>query len=433
MAQKGQKNEETGQKSGASKKKAASGTKDKPQQQSGEKKASKGQEGEGAQGVLRQLLLARNRSKTELGRAPQLPVLPRPTPAQAAATAIGRVAETLYQMALKSDAVALDSASLAELPELLPEGALLIVLQGAGEEMGVIALCRDTVMALIEIQTLSRVTSRPIPQRKLTRADALMCAEFVNTLIAELGQELTPLDGFARIGEFRYATYLDEPRPLALILEDKPFRTMSFQIEMGVKPARKSKIFLALPASIGSEEKSSPPETGAASVVALQDMSAQENTLPRPKETGLGTLAPTVQDVSIDVVGILCRRRVTLRELREMKEGEVLTLPRVSLAGATLELKDGQVIARGKLGEAEGCHALRLRDPEMPVAADSEFPRQAPNIDGQVDALPMPDPMDVALPIDMTAPNEFLLGDGETDFDSNPDEDSAQTVTSGAA
>lgn len=433
MAQKGQKSEGTGQKSGAPKKKAASAAKDKPQKQAGEKSGSKGQEGEGAQGVLSQLLLARNRSKTELGRAPQLPVLPRPTPAQAAGTAIGRVAETLYQMPLKSDAVALDSASLAELPELMPEGALLIVLQGAGDEMGVMALCRDMVMALIEIQTLSRVTSRPIPQRKLTRADALMCAEFVNTLIAELGQELTPLGVFSGIEDFRYATYLDEPRPLALILEDRPFRTMSFRFEMGAESARKANVFLALPATTGSEEKPSPPETAAAPLAALQDMSARDDVLPLPGESGARTLAPAVQDVSIDVVGILCRRRITLRELREMKEGQVLSLPRVNLSDASLELMDGQVIARGKLGEAEGCHALRLCDPDAAVAVDSGFARQASNADGPEEGLPMADPMDIALPIDMAAPNEFLAGGGETDFDSDPDDDSAQTVTSGAA
>ncbi|SIT16876.1 flagellar motor switch protein FliM [Paracoccus saliphilus] len=392
-----------------------------------------GQEGETGQGVLQRLLRARNRSKTELGRAPLLPVLPRSTPAQAAGTAIGRIAETLYQLPLKTDSVALDGASLAELPELLPEGALLIVLQGAGEEMGVMALCRDTVMALIEIQTLSRVTARPVPPRKLTRADALMCAEFANALIAELGRELAPLDGFNGIGDFRYATHLEEPRPLALILEDRPFRSLSFRFELGDEPARKASIFLALPNLSASDGKLCPPKMADLPVPVAQDMMPMEMVSVASGEAGSKTLAMAMQEVPVDVVGVLCRRRITLRELRALKQGQVLSLPRVSLSDATLELAGGQVLARGKLGEAEGCHALRLHDPDVPVAGDTGNLQQMPMTGVHEDGMPLADLIDAALPVDLTAPDEFLQGGGEAVPEADPGADNVQTVTSGAA
>lgn len=389
-----------------------------------------GQEDETGQGVLQRLLQARNRSKTELGRAPQLPVLPRPTPAEAAGTAMGRIAETLYQLPLKADSVALDGASLAELPELLPDGALLIVLQGAGEAMGVMALCRETVMALIEIQTLSRVTARPVPRRKLTRADALMCADFVNALMAELGRELNFLDGFAGIGGFRYATYLEEVRPLALILEDQPFRSLTFRISLGGEPGRKAEVFLALPKLPVSEERPCPPGMADPSVPVERDMVPMETVSAASAMTGSKTLAPVMQEVPVDVVGVLCRRRITLRELRALKQGQVLSLPRVSLSDATLELAGGQVLARGKLGEAEGCHALRLHDP---AAGHSDIPLPMSMPDTQEDDAPLANPIEAALPVDLAIPDEFLRDKTRADEPADPGANTVPTVTSGAA
>ncbi|RNF33558.1 FliM/FliN family flagellar motor C-terminal domain-containing protein [Paracoccus methylarcula] len=434
MAQKGQKDGESGKKADAPGKKPAAGAKGKPQKQDGGKQGAQGQEGESDQGLLRQLLQARNRSKTELGRAPQLPVLPPPTPARAAGIAIGRIAENLYQLPLEAESVALDGASLAELPELLPEGALLIVLQGTGEAMGVMALCRDTVMALIEIQTLSRVTARPAPCRKLTRADALMCAEFANALMAELGAELEALDDFAGMGDFRYATYLEDPRPLALILEDRPFRSLAFRVGLGHESARKAMIFLALPkpdVPDGKDIPADPADARAEPVPRVMTLAA-----PKPPGTGGAgtvTLASAMREVPVDIVAVLCRRRITLRELRALEPGKVLNLPRVSLADATLELADGQVLARGKLGEAEGCHALRLHDPDVPIAEDAGILRQMPMPGEQEDGMLLADPIATALPVDMAAPDPFLQGDGEADPASDPGPDIVPTVSSGAA
>ncbi|TGN58623.1 FliM/FliN family flagellar motor switch protein, partial [Paracoccus liaowanqingii] len=116
---------------------------------------------------------------------------------------------------------------------------------------------------------------------------------------------------------------------------------------------------------------------------------------PRP------TLAAAMQDAPVQLSAILCRRRISLAELRGLTQGRLLTLPRNSLAQATLETADGQVLATGKFGEAEGCHALRLRDPAQPLAGDeADFPaRHAP---GDLDGMP-----GVAPPQDLARPDPF--------------------------
>ena len=72
-----------------------------------------------APGVLRRMLQARAQVKLGQGGAPQLPASPAPTPARAAATAIGRAADRLYQLPVRALSVQPGALTLAELPELL--------------------------------------------------------------------------------------------------------------------------------------------------------------------------------------------------------------------------------------------------------------------------------------------------------------------------
>lgn len=325
------------------------------EEQSQEKPESDRQDDAGA-GILRGLLKARNINQADTGRAPQLPIQPQPTPAQAASNALSRAADRLHRLPLRVDEAVLGGMTLAELPELLPEGALLAVLQGAGDAMGTVALCFEAVTSLIEIQSLGRVTSREIQKRAFTRGDALMCADFVNAFLQDLAEELGTLPGFDGIGDFRYASYLTDPRPLALILEDKPYRNLRFRLSLGAEQERQAEIFLALPLaaiSPGSEDRE-------------HDGVSQETravpTLPKPAASRENvTLRDSVSRLPIEVAGILCRRNITLGKLRAFAPDQILSLPRADLSDVQLELPDGTVLARGKLGEAAGCHAIRLR------------------------------------------------------------------------
>lgn len=351
-----------------------------------------GREAVGGQGVLRRLLAARNKAETGAGRAPQLPQPAPQTPGRAAATAVGRAADRLYRLGVQPVAVTPGALTLAELPELLPAPALLVVLQGPGELVGMAALCPETVVALTEIQTLGRVTSRASERRRLTRSDAMICADFVNALMAELAGEMAGVEGFDGIKGYRYATWLDDPRPLSLMLEDRAYRSIDFNLRLGGAETRDSRIFIALPQPPGQDRGVVRPESGAAPRVAgpsgmsgaperdgavvaksasSDAPSADRDAAPQPCG-----LAAVVRSAPVEVVGVLCRRRMSLGELRGLTAGRILTLPRVSLNEARVETLDGQLLAIGKFGEAEGCHAIRLRDPNAIDVGQAEPQRQ---------------------------------------------------------
>lgn len=376
-------------------------------------------------GVLRRLLSARSRAETGAGKAPQLPQPAPPTPARAAATAVGRAADRLYGLGVQPLSVSPGALTLAELPELLPQPALLVVLQGPGDLVGVAALCPETVTALIEIQTMGRVTSRPVERRRLTRSDAMISADFVNGLMAELAEEMTGVEGFEAISGYRYATYLDDPRPLTLMLEDKPYRSLSFELRMGGSDTRDSRIFIALPQPATRDRKPDPrgasAEPTAASVGAAVENRPAAGSQPagmagdggrgRPDvAAATSRLSEAVRSAPVDLVGVLCRKRMTLGELRGLAAGKLLHLPRVSLSEARVETRCGQLLATGKFGEAEGCHAIRLHDPEMPRLAGTT-PRAADPLSaqGRAAAGTAPAPIEGhALPIgDLDQPDAF--------------------------
>lgn len=340
-------------------------------------------------GVLRRMLQARAQVRLGQGGAPQLPAPPPPTPARAAATAIGRAADRLYQLPVRALSVRPGALTLAELPEMLPDLPLVAVLQGPGDLLGAVALCPQAVASLVEWQALGRVTNRGLERRRPTRSDAMLCADFINALLTELPVEMEGVEGFAAIAGYRFLTHLDDPRPLSLMLEDRPYRSLSFELSMGGAEAREGRVLLALPQPVGGALPR--PEPAPAAIPAPPPPPAR----PRP------TLALPMQEAPIAVTGILCRKRVTLAELRGFLEGRLLSLPRTCLAGATLETQDGQVLATGKFGEAEGCHAIRLRDPDQ-AASDDAAPVMAAPVMGLGMALGA-----ALVPADLSQPDPF--------------------------
>ena len=307
---------------------------------------------EQGEGALRRLLRARGQAEVGAGRAPSLPQTAPPTPARAAATALGRAADRLYKMQVQPDEVTAGAATLAEMPELIPEDALLAVLQGPGDAVAMVALCPEAVTALIEMQTLGRITRRPVERRKITRADAMLCADFITACLTELAVDLAPLQGFGCVAGFRYATHLSDLRPLMLMLDDKAYRSLSFQLRLGGPDPRQARIFMAFPQRDMAERP-----------VPVAAPKAAQPARARP------SLSAFVQDAPVELVGVLCRRRISLGELRGLIAGKMLALPRVNLANVRLETPDGQLLSTGKFGESEGCHAIRLHDRDAGAVA----------------------------------------------------------------
>ena len=276
-----------------------------------------------------------------------------PTPTRIAATAAAQSARRVAGLTVSCERATAATCSLAELREHLPDHALLAIIEGGIDRLGVIALSPGTVSALIEMQTLGRLTAATPEARKPTRADAALAAEFIDGVLA--GFEGVPqAPDVAVLAGFRYASHLADPRPLDLMLEDRGFQTLRLDLRLGPAGEREGVIFLAVPLLPGTPRLAAPAPVS-------DDPAAEDAPATAPPRR---TLAAAMRDAPIALSAVLCRRRITLAELRALVPGAMLSLPRQSLSEARLEAAGGHVLASGRLGEADGFHALRLQAPQ---------------------------------------------------------------------
>ena len=271
------------------------------------------------------------------------------------------------KLPLDVTSLSLERRSLAELLELPPERSLICVLEGPRQTMGLWVACPAVLAALIEVQTLGRVSGAPAVPRKPTRTDAAMVAGLVDSTLQMFETGLAEDPDLVWAGSFRYASFLDDPRPLGLLLEDEPYRVLRTQVSLA-GGAKSGMILLALPAE----------GRGTASVSAATATATTEAEL-APSFAEL--LADRLQGADSQMEAVLARLTLPISAMLALQPDEVLPLPLAALDRITLEGIDGRRLAMGKLGQNRGMRAVRLT-PEVTEAA--------PARPGSVQAAPPP-------------------------------------------
>lgn len=264
--------------------------------------------------------------------------------------ALARAARDLLKLPLDIVSLTLERRSLAELLELPPERALIGVLDGPAQAMGLWVADPAVLAALIEVQTLGRVSHLAPAPRKPTRTDAAMVAEFVDATLKALETGLAEEGDLQWAGGFRYASFLDDPRPLGLLLEDEAYRVLRADVSLagGVKTGA---IVLALPAEGRGEAPAAPPATA---------------TDPEPGPTFGDLLADRLNGADSQMEAVLARLTLPIATMMALRPGEVLPLPMAAIDRITLEGIDGRRLAMGKLGQNRGMRAVRLT-PEVGI------------------------------------------------------------------
>jgi flagellar motor switch protein FliM len=276
----------------------------------------------------------------------------RPGADRAWRLALARSARDLMKLPLDVVSLTLERRSVGELLELPPERALIGVLEGPQQTMGLWVACPTVLSALIEVQTLGRVSTAPAVPRKPTRTDAAMVAEFADAALKMLESSLAEEPDLIWAGGFRYASFLDDPRPLGLLLEDEPYRVLRAEVSLA-GGAKSGTILMALPA----EGRGSLP-------VLRAEVTAEID--PGPIFTA--QLADRVNGADSQMEAVLARLTLPISVMLALQSGEILPLPLAALDRITLEGIDGRRLAMGKLGQNRGMRAVRLT-PEIGLAA----------------------------------------------------------------
>ena len=235
-------------------------------------------------------------------------------------------------------------ASLAEVLEAVPDHVLVSLLDGPKAGLGVMLLSPGVTSALIEVQTMGRLAPQAPTPRHPTRIDAMMVAGVIDRALAGLEDCLIDEDDLIWAGGFRYASFLDDVRPLPLLLEEDSYRVMTAQVTLG-SAGRDGSIILVLPAMGRGQVPHPPPATAGDPVPSFS-----------------AGLAAQVHLSECRLDGVVARLRMTLGQVMGLAAGEVLHLPMAGLDQVAVETAAGVPLARARLGQHRGMRALKLLD-----------------------------------------------------------------------
>lgn len=241
--------------------------------------------------------------------------------------------------------------SLAELVEMTEPGTFLALLQAPDDGMGMAWLCPGLLAALVEAQTTGQVLAMPpgdAPPRLPTRTDAALIAPMIDNFLHQVSERCAELPEAGLLGGYAYGSFLEDSRPMGVVLEDVEYELFSMQVA------------LAQGAVTGTWTLVVPRPQADKPCADKDDAAEWED-----------RLNDTVSRSAVALNAVLCRLKLTLNEALALQKGDILRVPESALETLGLSALGGAQVASGRLGQARGFRAVRLiADPH--VAAPQE-------------------------------------------------------------
>lgn len=267
------------------------------------------------------------------------------------ALALARAARDKIALNLSVTSMQIKRQSLTELLELPAERAMITVLEGPNEGLGLLVLSPEVLAGMIEMQTVGQVSNSPAPPRRPTRTDASMVAGLIDDALIGLETALEHDADLVWVSGFRYASFLEDARPLGLLLEDVSYRILTAEVSLS-EGAKTGQVLFAVPAN-GQGRK---------------PLIAEEAT---EKGTAMVFAAALEQQIlGADAVlqAVLARVTLPIQAVLQLKSGDPVYLGSAALDQIDLEGGDGLRLAGGKLGQNRGMRAVRLAADAAPAA-----------------------------------------------------------------
>jgi flagellar motor switch protein FliM len=286
---------------------------------------------QGSPSVLERKLAAASQANRATGRSAL----------RALRLALARTARDLFDLPLAVIGAKQARCDHAGLARFLGEDQLLVLLDGSDGLAGAVSLDGACVAALIQQQTMSRVTGTAMAERAFTGTDAALAEHLIETLLSRAA-ELADLPEDRRcLSGFRFGARVEDIRSLELTLDADRFRVFSLTVDIA-EGAMQGAICLLLPDLPADPVK---PGTKGGQAVA-----------PGPRmDQAFGVMRA-------DLTATICRLRLPLSELAAMQPGDVLPLMRERLEETELIAINGRPVAAGRLGQINGLRALRLNE-----------------------------------------------------------------------
>ncbi len=268
------------------------------------------------------------------------------TPARAIRLAMARSAEASVGLSVTVQEVSERVMPLDEALAALDDGLMLITLGQGYEIKGFAAVDLQARTAVVEVQTVGRPRDADASPRKITSADAALCAPMITHFLEDLARtaEDTALGGWA--DDQRAGDLIPDARSAAMMLQDRMLRIVRMTFGLG-GGTRMGTILVALPSQTGPDLMPSPKQPSFADV-----------------------LQSAVMDAPAELSAVLHRMTLNVAEVEALEVGQMVALSGGSVAGVRLEGPDGDCVAEARLGQVTGLRAVRIERAGAPMMSD---------------------------------------------------------------
>lgn len=247
--------------------------------------------------------------------------------------ALSIAADALWGLTLVARTSGDETLSVHRASARLDADALLVVLEHDSGPSALVALDREIVTGLIDMQTLGRVTRFPSDARAYTPTDAAMVAPLLDAALPRFASMLAAQPDMAHLQTYRFGALVEDEAAAVLALDAETYHLTEFEVSLA-QDTRAGHILFLFPEPLRATGQDRPSQPG--------------------KHEHVLKLAP------VRMQAVLTQIHLSLDRARELRPGDVLTIAPRAATSATLVLSGGHVVARGRLGQMNGFRAIRI-------------------------------------------------------------------------
>ncbi len=282
------------------------------------------------------------------------------TPAKAMRRGLTRALERCIGLEATVLGFEQDRLGLAALVGSLESNRLIFMTQRKCGAIGLGIWDMTAVSAVVEHMVTGRVVPGPAEDRTPTATDAAVLRDMFDRIMQQFDETLSAMETAPPVTGFRASSIMENARAVELALEEMDYRRYVISVDFS-GGAKTGELQLIFPWH---------PEFGTSAQLSQSRRWSRE-------------WQAAVKSSRARLDAVLCRLPMPLEQVGEMRVGDLIKLPRSALDAVSIEGADGQAVATGRLGQAQGMRAIRLHGLEpSPVDLPAAQPPDAGAGDG---------------------------------------------------